>query len=84
MIFFCFQIDGVTPSQGWIQLKGTVLPLPTNYRYGFTTIVAGTNFGLAGSFPISVTTAGTIILTLNLTGTVNSINIKAYQAVRIA
>ena len=85
MVSLQFQIDTtVEPSQAWANFGGTMLPLPDHYRYGMQKLINGNNYTIAGSFPISVTTAGTLTIILNLTGTVNSINVKKYQAVRIA
>jgi len=85
LIYFCFQIDcSGAPTQAWVNMGGTALPLPSQYRFGYTTIISTTNYGLTGSFPISITTAGTLTLGVQFTGTINSINIKKYQAVRIA
>jgi len=85
MVSLQFQIDTtVEPSAAWANFGGTMLPLPDHYRYGMQKLINGQNYTIAGSFPISVTTAGTLTIILNLTGTVTSINVKKYQAVRIA
>ena len=87
ILFFALQIDG-NPSQCWIELKGTALPslssIPSSYRFGNSVLISGQNLEIAGSFPYSVTTAGTVVLRLILQGTVTNIPVYKYQAVRIA
>ena len=83
MVFYSFQANyTVLPTTSFIELTGTATTLPTT-RWGYSPIVGGA-FSFAGSFAISVATAGTIVLTYNITGTINTIEKTNYQAVRIA
>jgi hypothetical protein len=83
MVYFAFQLDCAPPSTSYITLTGTAVGQNSNYRFGITTIVSGSNYGLSGSFPVSITTAGTIVLTLNFAGSITGLNVKIFQAVRI-
>lgn len=87
LVFFGFQIDG-NPSQCWIETIGTALPalnsIPSSYRFGNSVLITGNNLQISGSFPYSITTAGTIVLILQLVGTVTNIPVYKFQAVRIA
>jgi len=87
LIFFGFQIDG-NPGQCWIELTGTALPtlnsIPNSYRFGNSVLITGANLQISGSFPYSITTGGTIVLRIQLVGTVTNIPVYKYQAVRIA
>lgn len=83
MVFFSFQANyTVLPTANYITLLGTALPLPT-IIVGASTLATGA-IGFTGSFPISVTTAGTVTLNYNITGTINTLSINFYKAVRIA
>jgi hypothetical protein len=93
MCFFALQADIVTSagSQFWVIPTGTavtnpsITTLPANYRWGCTDIIAGSIKGISGSFPVNVTTAGTIVLTVTLaTATITNSNVYVYNAVRIA
>jgi len=88
--FFSLQANTVTPTEFWINLGGTavstpsVVGVPGQYRWGNTEIIAGSIRGISGSFPINVTTAGTVTLLVTLNGTVTNTNVYIYHAVRIA
>lgn len=83
MVFFNITANYTTlPTVNWIDLDGTAVGAPL-VEIGATTLYAGT-LGINGSFPISVTTAGTLILRYNITGTIDSIGFSSYRAVRIA
>jgi hypothetical protein len=87
MVFFGFQIDG-NPYQCWIELVGSAIPalnsIPSSYRFGNSVLISTQNLQISGSFPYSVTTAGTVVLRLQLQGTISNIPVYKYQAVRIA
>jgi len=84
LVFFSFNSNyGTLPTRQYINFTGTALPLPAgNYSSGVITVGSINSF--TAYVPISVTTAGTLVLTYNITGTVNSITATSYRAVRIA
>jgi len=90
IIFFAVQIDTVSPSQCWVNFEGgTALPALNpagsgSYRFGNTTLITGSNLGISGSFPYSCSTAGSVIIKLQLSGSISGIPIKIFQAMRIA
>jgi hypothetical protein len=83
LVFYVFNANySSMPSRQYISLTGTALPAPTG-NFGSGVITTAIN-SFNNSFPISVTTAGTVILTFNITGTITSITASSYRAVRIA
>jgi hypothetical protein len=83
MVFFSFQANYATlPTTNYITLSGTSVGTPT-VIFGNTSVVAGA-IAFHGSFPASISTAGTLILLYNIVGTINNITIPSYRAVRIA
>jgi hypothetical protein len=83
IFFFTMQTNyTVKPTSMSITLGGTALPLPT-YSCGdsYATPTIGT---MTSSFLARITTVGTVILTFNLTGTIDSLGVTSYSAVRIA
>jgi hypothetical protein len=91
IIFISFQLDTGSPTHCWINFEGgTALPAlnpsgSTSYRFGNSTLVVGANLQISGSFPYSCTTAGTVIAKLHFSGgSISSIPIRQFQAMRIA
>jgi hypothetical protein len=83
MVYFSFQANYTTlPTANYVTLGGTSVGAPA-FICGASTLTTGA-IGFTGSFPISVTTAGTLTLIYNITGTVNTLTINMYRAVRIA
>jgi hypothetical protein len=85
IVFFSFQTNYTTlPTQSYITVSsGTSVYTPTPGLYAPTVInsVAGQ---VSGSFPIVVTTVGTVILQYFISGTINFISVQSYSAMRIA
>jgi len=83
LVFISFQANYSTlPSTNYITLSGTLVGAPS-FICGYSGLASGA-ISFTGSFPISVTTAGTLILNYNTAGTINSLSINMYKAVRIS
>jgi hypothetical protein len=83
MVFFSFQANyTVLPTTNYITLGGTAVGAPS-FIAGASTLTSGA-LGILGSFPASITTGGTILLTYNITGTINTLTVTSYRAVRIS
>ena len=83
MCSFSFRTNYTTkPTVENITVTGTALPLPSFICGG--SFLSSTSDTFSGSFIAPITTAGTLVLTFTITGTVNTITINSYSAVRIA
>ena len=63
--------------------SSTALPVPS-LICGLGTEIIPTAGSFTSSVPANITTAGTLVLRIDLTGTINSITVPSYYAVRIA
>jgi hypothetical protein len=79
---FSFRTNYTTkPTVENITVTGTALPLPSFICGG--AFLSSTSDTFDGSFIAPITTAGTLVLTFTITGTVNTITVNSYSAVRI-
>ena len=87
IIFFSMSINYSTPPTILILsfngATSTALPVPS-LICGLGAEIIGSAGSLTSSVPAKLTTAGTLVLKLDVTGTVNNISIASYSAMRIA
>lgn len=75
-----------TPTTSFLNFNGTTstaLPVPP-LICGLANEITGGAGSFTSSVPANITTAGTLVLKMELNGTINSITIPSYYAVRIA
>jgi hypothetical protein len=84
LIFWSFVANySALPTTNYLSITGA--PAPVSSNFGGTVITPASQIGFSGSFPVATLTTGTLVLRYNISGgTINTLTLNSYSAVRIA